>query len=338
MSARDPRDERIAWLERVRDSEKPDLTGVVRDLEWLAGPARSLLTVDDPHYPVQLAAMPGMPAALFVQGDPSVLARPQVAIVGSRAATAAGCETAFGFAARLAAHGFAITSGLATGIDAAAHRGALAAGGVTIAVCGTGLDRVYPTGHERLAEEIAAAGALISEFPTGTPPAPHNFPRRNRLMSGLALGVLVVEAAARSGSLITARLAGEQGREVMAVPGSIHNPLARGCHRLIKDGAALVETVEDVLLALGVSRLESAPDCAPDARESAKIPQGALDSDAEMLLNALGFEPTDLDRLVERTGMTARFVLSNLQLLELEGRVEALAGGRYSRTTARQDR
>jgi DNA processing protein len=334
MSARDPRDERIAWLERLRGPEKPDLTGVVRDLEWLAGPARSLLTVDDPHYPVQLAAVPGMPAALFVQGEPSVLARRQVAIVGSRAATAAGCETAFGFAARLAAHGFAITSGLATGIDAAAHRGALAAGGVTIAVCGTGLDRVYPTGHERLAEEIAAAGALVSEFPTGTPPAPHNFPRRNRLMSGLALGVLVVEAAARSGSLITARLAGEQGREVMAVPGSIHNPLARGCHRLIKDGAALIETVDDVLSALGVSRLESAP----DARESAKIPQGTLDSDAEMLLNALGFEPTDLDRLVERTGMSARFVLSKLQLLELEGRVEALAGGRYSRTTARQDR
>jgi DNA processing protein len=338
MSARDPRDERIAWLERLRGPEKPDLTGVMRDLEWLAGPARSLLTVDDPRYPVQLAAVPGMPAALFVQGDPSVLARPQVAIVGSRAATAAGCETAFGFAARLTAHGFAITSGLATGIDAAAHRGALAAGGVTIAVCGTGLDRVYPTGHERLAEGIAAAGALVSEFPTGTPPAPHNFPRRNRLMSGLARGVLVVEAAARSGSLITARLAGEQGREVMAVPGSIHNPLARGCHRLIKDGAALVETVDDVLSALGVSRLESAPDCASDARESAKIPQGTLDSDAEMLLNALGFEPTDLDRLVERTGMSARSVLSKLQLLELEGRVEALAGGRYSRTTARQDR
>jgi DNA processing protein len=334
MSAGDPRDERIAWLERLRGPEKPDPAGVLRDLEWLAGPARSLLTADGHHYPVQLAAVPGMPAALFVQGDPSVLARPQVAIVGSRAATAAGCETAFGFAARLAAHGFAITSGLATGIDAAAHRGALAAGGVTIAVCGTGLDRVYPTGHERLAEEIAAAGALVSEFTTGTPPAPHNFPRRNRLMSGLARGVLVVEAAARSGSLITARLAGEQGREVMAVPGSIHNPLARGCHRLIKDGAALVETVDDVLSALGVSRLESAP----DARESAKIPQGTLDSDAEMLLNALGFEPTDLDRLVERTGMSARSVLSKLQLLELEGRVEALAGGRYSRTTARQDR
>ncbi len=161
---------------------RPESTGTSS-----GSPARTgrLLTVDDPRYPAQLAAVPGMPAALFVRGDPALLSRPQVAIVGSRAATAAGCETAFGFAARLAAHGFAITSGLATGIDAAAHRGALAAGGVTIAVCGTGLDRVYPPGHARLADEIAATGALVSEFPTGTPPAAYNFPRRNRLMSGL---------------------------------------------------------------------------------------------------------------------------------------------------------
>jgi DNA processing protein len=338
MSGRETREGRIAWLKRLRDPGTAVSSGIDRDLEWLAGPGRCLLTVDDPRYPAQLAAVPGMPAALFVRGDPAVLARPQVAIVGSRAATASGCETAFDLSARLAAHGFAITSGLAAGIDAAAHRGALAAGGVTIAVCGTGLDRVYPPGHEGLADEIAAAGALVSEFPTGTPPAPYNFPRRNRLMSGLARGVLVIEAAARSGSLITARLAGEQGREVMAVPGSIHNPRARGCHRLIKDGAALVESVDDVLAALGVSRLESATDRASVARDPAKIPQGTLDSDAEMLLNALGFEPTDLDRLVERTGMSARSALSKLQLLELEGRVETLAGGRYSRTTARQDR
>ena len=338
MSAWNTGDERVGWLKRLRGPERADPAGIARDLAWLEGPGRSLLTAEDPRYPAQLAAVPGMPAALFVRGDPAILSRPQVAIVGSRAATAAGCETAFGFAARLAAHGFAITSGLATGIDAAAHRGALAAGGVTVAVCGTGLDRSYPTGHARLADQIAAAGALVSEFPTGTPPAPHNFPRRNRLMSGLSRGVLVVEAAARSGSLITARLAGEQGREVMAIPGSIHNPLARGCHRLIKDGAALVETVDDVLATLGASRLESAAESASGALESAKIPQGTLDSDAEMLLNALGFEPTDLDRLVERTGLSAQSVLSRLQLLELEGRVETLAGGRYSRTTARQDR
>ena len=279
-----------------------------------------------------------MPPALFVEGDPNLLSRPQVAIVGSRAASAAGRETAFDFAARLAAQGFAITSGLAAGIDAAAHRGALAAGGVTIAVCGTGLDRVYPAEHSQLAASIAASGALVSEFPTGTPPRSQNFPRRNRLMSGLARGVLVIEAAARSGSLITARLAGEQGREVMAVPGSIHNALARGCHRLIKDGAALVETVDDVLAALGVSGLAGAPICASEACNGAKFPNGALDSDAEMLLNALGFEPADLDRLVERTGMAARSVISKLQLLELEGRVESLAGGRYSRTSPRQAR
>jgi len=338
MSGRDTRDERIAWLRQLRPPGEADPAGIERDLDWLEEPGRVLLTADDPRYPVQLAAVSGMPAALFVRGDPALLARPQVAIVGSRNATATGCETAFGFAAQLAAHGFAVTSGLATGIDAAAHRGALAAGGITIAVCGTGLDRVYPPGHERLADEIAATGVLVGEFPTGTPPVPYNFPRRNRLMSGLSRGVLVVEAAARSGSLITARLAGEQGREVMAVPGSIHNPLARGCHRLIKDGAALVESVDDVLAALGASRLECATERAPGARDRAGIPQGMLDSDAEMLLNALGFEPTDLDRLVERTGMSARSVLSKLQLLELEGWVETLAGGRYSRTTARQDR
>ncbi len=279
-----------------------------------------------------------MPPALFLEGDAAHLSRPQVAIVGSRAATAAGCETAFDFAARLAAQGFAITSGLAAGIDAAAHRGALAAGGITIAVCGTGLDRVYPAEHRQLAAAIAASGALVSEFPTGTPPAAHNFPRRNRLMSGLARGVLVIEAASRSGSLITARLAGEQGREVMAVPGSIHNPLARGCHRLIKDGAALVETVDDVLAALGVTVPASASDSASEARDGTKIANGALDSDAEMLLNALGFEPAGLDRLVERTGMAARIVISKLQLLELEGRVESLAGGRFSRKRPRQAR
>ena len=338
MSTECGRDPRVVWLERLRGPEPADAAGIARDLAWLDGPGRCLLTADDSRYPPQLAAVPGMPPALFVRGDPAILSRPQVAIVGSRKASAAGCEAAFDFAARLAAQGFAITSGLATGIDAAAHRGALAAGGATVAVCGTGLDRVYPPGHERLAGEIAATGALVGEFPTGTPPVPHNFPRRNRLMSGLARGVLVVEAASRSGSLITARLAGEQGREVMALPGSIHNPLARGCHRLIKDGAALVENVDDVLAALGVSRLDGAAESASGARDRAEIVHGALDSDAEMLLNALGFGPTDLDRLVERTGMSARSVLSKLQLLELEGRVETLAGGRYSRTTARQAR
>jgi DNA processing protein len=326
------------WLERLRGPGERDREGIARDLAWLEGPNRCLLTADDPRYPPQLAAIRGMPPALFVEGDPAVLSLPQVAIVGSRAPTATGRETGFDLAAQLAAAGFAITSGLAEGIDGQAHRGALAARGVTIAVCGTGLDRVYPAAHRELAAGIAASGALVSEFPIGTPPRSQNFPRRNRLMSGLARGVLVIEAAARSGSLITARLAGEQGREVMAVPGSIHNPLARGCHRLIKDGAALVETIDDVLAALGVSLATGAPITARKTGDGADNPGGALDSDAEMLLNALGFEPAGLDRLVQRTGLAAHSVISKLQLLELEGRVETLAGGRYSRTTARQGR
>jgi len=312
--------------------------GTERDLRWLEAPGRALVTTGDPSYPEQLAVIPGCPPALFVQGDPALLSLPQIAIVGSRSATSAGRETAFEFAARLAACGFAITSGLAVGIDAAAHRGALAAGGVTIAVCGTGLDRVYPEEHRALAEEIAAKGALVSEFPAGTLPHAHNFPRRNRLMSGLARGVLVVEAAARSGSLITARLAGEQGREVMAVPGSIHNVLAHGCHRLIKDGAALIETVDDIFEALGLPGLAMHANSAAGTRAASENQDGRLDSDAEMLLNALGFEPADLDRLVDRTGLAAQSVISKLQLLELEGRVESLAGGRYSRTSPRQAR
>jgi DNA processing protein len=338
VTSADCPDEPAAWLERLRDPGLRDPAGIERDLRWLDAPGRSLIALNDPRYPAQLAAVPGCPPALFVEGDPALLSRPQVAIVGSRAATAAGRETAFDFAARLAAHGFAITSGLAAGIDAAAHRGALEAGGATIAVCGTGLDRVYPPEHRELAGRIAASGVLVSEFPTGTAPHAHNFPRRNRLMSGLSRGVLVIEAAARSGSLITARLAGEQGREVMALPGSIHNPLARGCHRLIKDGAALIESVDDVLAALGFSGLASCAKPAVGMSNVAEMENGVLDSDAEMLLNALGFEPADLDRLVERTGLAAQSVISKLQLLELEGRVESLAGGRYSRTSPRQAR
>lgn len=322
---------------RMALSAPPDDPGIERDLGWLAGPGRSLLTADDARYPAQLAALPGAPPALFVAGDPGLLASPQVAIVGSRNATAAGLETAGEWAACLAAAGLAITSGLAAGIDAAAHRGALAAGGVTIAVCGTGLDRTYPATHEELAARIARHGALVSEFPVGTPPLATNFPRRNRLLSGLARGVLVIQAAARSGSLITARLAGDQGRDVMAVPGSIHDPLARGCHRLIQEGAALVESPDDVLAVLGIApppvagRSTQGPD-----RPGNSVP--ALDSAGEMLLNAVGFGPADIDTLVTRTGLAAAAVVSILQLLELDGHVESLPGGRYSRLPPRQAR
>jgi DNA processing protein len=301
-------------------------------------PGCSLLRPGDRCYPDRLAAVPGCPDPLFVRGDPAVLALPQLAIVGSRRASPTGRETAFEFAAELATRGLAITSGLAAGIDAAAHRGALAAGGVTIAVCGTGLDRIYPAEHASLAEAIAGRGALVSEFPAGMPPLAQNFPQRNRLMSGLALGVLVVEAAARSGSLITARHAGEQGREVLAVPGSIRHALARGCHRLIQEGAALVETPDDVLAALGLAELATTR--IPGITDTAAAENSAarLDSGVEMLLNALGFEPADLDRLVERTGLPPQAVASKLQLLELEGRVESLAGGRFSRTSPRRAR
>ena len=316
----------------------PDQAAIERDLRWLTAPGHRLLCACDTSYPPQLAAIVGAPLALFVDGDPSALSLPQLAIVGSRSATAAGRETAFEFALRLSAAGLAITSGLAIGIDAAAHRGALAAGGRTIAVCGTGLDQVYPAEHAGLAAAITAQGALVSEFPTGMPPLAANFPRRNRLLSGLARGVLVIEAAARSGSLITARLAGEQGRDVMAMPGSIHNALARGCHRLIKDGAALVESPEDVLATIGFQGLAAGPAAGTNASARISNSGNGLDSAEEMLLNALGFEPADLDKLVERTGFAAHSVASMLQLLELEGRIESQAGGRYSRTPPRQAR
>jgi DNA processing protein len=317
---------------------RPDETALERDLRWLEVRGHCLLTADDPAYPPQLAATTGAPVALFVEGEPAALTMPQLAIVGSRSATAAGREMAFDFAGRLSAAGLTITSGLATGIDAAAHRGALAAGGMTIAVCGTGLDQVYPAEHAALAAAIATQGALVSEFSMGTPPIAANFPRRNRLLSGLARGVLVIEAAARSGSLITARLAGEQGRDVMAVPGSIHNALARGCHRLIRDGAALVESPEDVLATIGFRDLSAAAVAGAPTSGRVRNSSGGLDSAEEMLLNALGFEPADLDKLVERTGLLAHDVASMLQLLELEGRIESLAGARYSRTPPRQDR
>lgn len=317
---------------------EPDEAALERDLRWLEAPGHRLLSGDDPRYPPQLAATAGAPVAIFVEGDPAALSSPQLAIVGSRSATAAGRETAFEFAGRLSAAGLTITSGLATGIDAAAHRGALAARGMTIAVCGTGLDQVYPAEHSALAAAIAAQGALVSEFSMGTAPFAMNFPRRNRLLSGLARGVLVIEAAARSGSLITARLAGEQGRDVMAVPGSIHNALARGCHRLIKDGAALVESPEDVLATIGYRGLATAPVAGEKTAAAAGKSGNRLDSAEEMLLNALGFEPADLDKLVERTGLAAHAVASMLQMLELKGRIESLAGGRYSRTPPRQAR
>ncbi|MBS1201318.1 MAG: hypothetical protein H6R27_1996 [Proteobacteria bacterium] len=293
------------------------------------------LRLADAGYPPQLRAIADPPPVLHVLGDPAALSAPAIAIVGSREPTPAGRETAFEFARGLASAGLVVASGLAAGVDAAAHRGALEAGGRTVAVCGTGLDLVYPQANAELAARIVAQGALISEFPPGTLPLPHHFPRRNRLISGLALGVLVVEARYRSGSLITARLAADQGREVFALPGSIHNPLARGCHRLIRDGARLVETVEEVLAGLQADLFGALCERPAQAPDSTAFSGGALDREAKILLNACGFEPVDVDTLVARTGFPAGSVASMLVLLELRGEVESCAGGLYCRLPAR---
>jgi DNA processing protein len=283
------------------------------------------VTWADPDYPPLLRQIPDPPLALYVIGDRAAPGRPQLAIVGSRNPTPAGRENARAFARHLAGAGLAITSGLALGIDGAAHRGALeAGGGTTLAVVATGLDRVYPARHRELAHEIARAGALVSEFPLGVPPLPENFPIRNRVISGMALGVLVVEAAPGSGSLITARLATDQGREVFAIPGSIHSPLSRGCHALIRQGAKLVETANDILEELGV--------LAQAAADSAVAPLPAdLPAPMAQLLGHLGHDPANVDQLVERSGLTTEAVSSMLLQLELQGLVEAGAGGTFQR-------
>jgi DNA processing protein len=303
---------------------------VAADLRWLERPDCCFLACNDPRYPELLAAIDHAPAGLYVRGDAATLSSPQLAIVGSRNPTPSGRENAHRFAADLARCGLTITSGLALGVDAAGHRGALAAEGRTVAVCGTGLDAVYPRANAELADEIAAHGALASELPPGSPPLRSNFPRRNRIISGLSAGVLVVEAALRSGSLITARLAAEQGREVFALPGSIHNDLARGCHELIRQGAKLVENVADVLVEIRVlTGALQQPPAAHSRGAGRRISGGALDKEYEILLDALGFEPASVDALIARSGLGADAVASMLLILELEGRIESYPGGLY---------
>lgn len=300
-----------------------------RHVRWLDHPAHHFIPRGSPRYPSLLSAAPDAPPGLLVRGDLDVLSLPQLAIVGSRNPTQAGYDIARRFAEHLARSGLAITSGLAIGIDAAAHRGALEGGGKTIAVCGTGLDIDYPRANAGLSEEIASGGALVSEFPLGTPASRSNFPRRNRIISGLSLGTLVVEAAVRSGSLITARLAAEQGREVFAIPGSIHNPLSRGCHKLIRDGAQLVETADDIFAEL--QRFAPPGPVSSKTAESTALLAPALDKGYEILLDALGFEPASVDVLIARTGLKADEVASMLLILELEARIDACPGGLYVR-------
>jgi len=287
---------------------------------WAEQESCSILTLVDPLYPRALLQTEDPPCLLYVRGKPELLNTPSLAIVGSRNATPQGCQTARAFAKALAASGLSIVSGLAVGIDSAAHQGALDAGSPsasTIAVVGTGADRLYPARNKELAQAIAEKGVIVSEFPLGTPAAAANFPRRNRIISGLARGVLVVEAALQSGSLITARLAGEQGREVFAIPGSIHSPLSRGCHQLIRQGAKLVETAADILEELGESLIAQ-----PDA---------PIASDTDPLLAALGYAPCVLDDLASRTGLPAEQLLPRLLELELAQKIACLPGNRYQR-------
>ncbi|MGH8460406.1 MAG: DNA-processing protein DprA [Stenotrophobium sp.] len=306
----------------------PDFALVESDLAWLSsGPQRALVTINDVRYPQQLRECSGAPPALFCQGDTDLLPLPQLAIVGARSATPQGRENAQVFAADLASRGLVISSGLALGIDAAAHQGALSVDGLTLAVCGTGLDRVYPAQHRELAHQIAQKGLLVSEFPPGTPGKAENFPRRNRIISGLSLGVLVVEAARESGSLITARMASEQGREVFAIPGSIHNPLARGCHGLIRQGAKLVESANDIL-----------EEIAPHIRIAPRATAGAeaaVDPQQARILEALGDGSLGIDQLVQRTGLAVAELSGVLLTLELAGQVAAVAGGSYQRLRRR---
>ncbi len=298
---------------------------------WLEAPNHALLGVTDARFPSLLRATGDAPIALYVDGSVAALAAPQLAIVGSRNPTAQGLDTAFAFAKYLSQQGLTITSGLAMGIDTAAHRGALAGGGATVAVLGSGIDVLYPGENAPLGASIATRGALISEFPLGTPPRREHFPQRNRLIAALALGTLVVEAARRSGSLITARLAGEYGREVFAIPGSIHNPLTRGCHALIRQGATLTESADDVLRELRFADNSGvAPPAPADGGPDAAAASG-MDKDHKILLDALGFDPADVDTLVARTGFKAEAVSSMMLILELEGHVQAAPGGRYSR-------
>ncbi len=316
---------------------------------WRELPGNALVTLADPAYPPRLLTMPDPPPLLYVKGRLDLLHARSVAVVGSRSATPQALEDARRFARTLAAAGLSVVSGLALGVDGAAHEGALGEPGGTVAVIGTGADLVYPAVHRPLALQIAAHGAIVTEWPLGTPARSANFPQRNRVISALVEGVIVVEAAMRSGSLITARLANEMGRDVFALPGSIHAPLSRGCHRLIKEGAQLVETPEEVLEALGIAQpVESARRIGSSARRRSTADEQTLPLDpgsrsstvaqpleprSEALLAALGHAPATLEILAQRTDMTEAVLQATLLRLELAGHVSALPGGRFMRAS-----
>ena len=306
---------------------------IAQALDWASQPGNRILTLADPEYPQSLLQSSDPPCLLYIKGRVELLNRPALALVGSRNATPQGLQDAESFAQALAQRGITVISGMALGIDGAAHRGALKGEGSTVAIIGTGADRIYPSRHKDLALELVRHGAIVSEFPLGTPAVAHNFPRRNRIIAGLARGCLVVEAALESGSLITARLAGELGRDVFAMPGSIHSPLAKGCHRLIKQGAKLVETAQDILEEIGYPLPEGPMNT---GISTAMPPEAApmLDPDQRTVLDALGHDPANLDQLLQRTSLTADALCAILVALELADRVASLPGGRYQRLSA----
>jgi DNA processing protein len=312
------------WREQDRSGFRERLDAA---RAWLLeDPAHAFVPLDDPEYPRALLEIGDPPPVLYCLGRRELFAGPALAIVGSRNATPQGESDARAFAAALSGAGLTIVSGLAQGIDAAAHRGALEGRGSSIAVAGTGLDRVYPAANRELAHDLATRGLVVSEFTPGTPPRKENFPRRNRIVSGLARGVLVIEATLASGSLITARLAGEQGREVFAVPGSIHSPFSKGCHKLLREGAKLVETAQDVLDELGMAARTG-----PTAPVSASGSRDALTATERAVLAALGHAPAAADVVVARSGLMPEAVAAALVALELAGRVAAVPGGLWQR-------
>ena len=319
---------RKALPQTLRDAiSRPDEAAIDEVIEWQRADRHYLIHPESADYPELMRQIPDPPTLLYVVGNCSALNLPSLAIVGSRNPTRGGVQNAYEFAKHLGRCGFCIVSGLAQGIDTAAHSGALGGDAMTVAVLGHGIDRVYPAANRQLAHRIADHGALVSEYALGSSPRKEHFPQRNRLISALALGTLIVEAARQSGSLITARLASEQGREVFAIPGSIHNPLSRGCHKLIRQGAKLVESAEDIVDELGSltghlmqnTQVENAPEM-----------PAPVDPEYEALLDAMAFDPATADELAQRSGLTIEQVSSMLLILELEGKIETQSGGRYS--------
>jgi DNA processing protein len=319
---------RSTWAElglsaaTINALQHPDWAQIETELAWAKLPGQHILLFSDPAYPRLLKEIAAPPPVLFAKGDIGLLTSPQIGLVGSRNPTPGGRENAYYFAKELAASGLTITSGLALGIDGASHQGALDAQGKTIAVLGTGLEKIYPAKHTELARQIEQTGLLLSEFPLFTAPRPENFPRRNRIISGQSLGILVVEATVKSGSLITARYALEQGREVFAIPGSIHNPLARGCHWLIRQGAKLVETLDDITEELSVNLN---PVAVP--RETTTAHSSVTDPLHQDVLRCIGYEPTAINDIIRRSGYGADIITSTLLVLELQGHIIATTRG-----------